>query len=111
MESIINVEYVSITLMRRCCNPCCNGINHKLYYEWTIFYVFNVVILVVMESIINNLFFNKIRNNYLFIPICNYLIFRYILSILLFFANPHAFYVKHWDFEATPFVTICCATS
>ena len=50
-----------------------------------------VLILVVMESIINNLFFNKLRNNYLFIPICNYLIFRYILSILLFFANSLAF--------------------
>ena len=70
-----------------------------------------VLILVVMETIINNLFFNKLRNNYLFIPICNYLIFRYILSILLFSQIPMLFYVKHWYFEATPFVTICRTAS
>ena len=65
-----------------------------------------------MESIINNLFFNKLRNNYLFIPICNYLIFRYILLNTSFFSQiPMLFYVKHWDFEATPFVTICRTAS
>lgn len=54
-----------------------------------------VVILVVIESIINNLFFNKLRNNYLFIPICNYLIFRYILLNTSFFRKSPCFFMSN----------------
>ena len=65
-----------------------------------------VVILVVMESIINNLLFNTLRNYYHFTPTCIYLILRQILSTPQFFANPLVFYVKYGVLEVTPFVTI-----
>ena len=56
MESIINaIRGCSKTSSIASCNPCCNGINHKptlvlRVNEWPE----KVVILVVMESIIND---------------------------------------------------------
>ena len=56
MESIINYTMTAQNLRNiTCCNPCCNGINHKQAKRRVFQVQAIVVILVVMESIINSL--------------------------------------------------------